>query len=561
MSFWTSNWNASQHQRRAFWTALALFTLFVLLPAGGGLVLAEAFRSLGEGRIATVIALAGALVVIEAGRMLALTHGVLWFARSWEYSRALLRYNMLDAQLASGGPRAGRPVRSTGEAIARFRDDTQDVASFIDGWIDLIAAAVFGVAALAVLATVDVTATLVMALPLFVVGVIAALLGNRLRRAHRIDRVATAGVTGTLGDLMSAAITIKVNDAADHALGQLRNAVDRRGSTAVRVRLYDYTIRSVGRATADIGLGLVLLATLGAFASGRLGTGEIVLFAAYGGWLGFLPRMIGLLVARGNQASVALDNMAELVADGESANVATPRRIAYRERSAPTDYVRLPRDRVALERLDVEGLGLQLGTGGIAEVSFTIERGSFTVVTGPVGAGKTTLLRAMLGLAGRGRTSGVVRWNGEEIDDRAAFLIPPQVAYLPQVPQLVSDSLRDNVLLGSPEDRLAAALALAAVEADVARMPEGADTRIGPRGVRLSGGQRQRVATARAVVQRPELLVLDDLSSALDVETELALMDNLAGAGITVLAVSHRRVALARADQVLTVRDGRLLSS
>jgi ATP-binding cassette subfamily B protein len=82
---------------------------------------------------------------------------------------------------------------------------------------------------------------------------------------------------------------------------------------------------------------------------------------------------------------------------------------------------------------------------------------------------------------------------------------------------------------------------------------------IGPRGLRLSGGQRQRVAAARALVQNPELLVLDDLSSALDVETEIELWSNLSRAGVTVLAVSHRRVALERADQVLTLEQGRLV--
>ena len=240
---------------------------------------------------------------------------------------------------------------------------------------------------------------------------------------------------------------------------------------------------------------------------------------------------------------------------------AVPRRVDYPESTrlrAPA-FVRTDRARVPLERLDVRNLSLRLGTGGVAGISFSLERGSFTVVTGPVGAGKTTLLRALLGLAGpQSDESGEVRWNGVPIEDRAAFFVPPQAAYLPQIPHLVSDPLRDNVLLGGPARELDEALRLAAVDGDVSRMPDGVGTRIGPRGVRLSGGQRQRVAMARALVQRPELLVLDDLSSALDVETELRLWANLAEEGTTVLAVSHRRVALARADQVLTLDNGRL---
>ena len=132
--------------------------------------------------------------------------------------------------------------------------------------------------------------------------------------------------------------------------------------------------------------------------------------------------------------------------------------------------------------------------------------------------------------------------------------MPPNAAFLSQVPQLISDSVADNVGLGPVStEALAAALALAAITDDIDAMPDGAATLIGPRGLRLSGGQRQRLATARALVHVPELVVLDDLSSALDVETELELWRNLADAGMTVLAVSHRAVAFERADQIITL--------
>jgi ATP-binding cassette subfamily B protein len=195
-------------------------------------------------------------------------------------------------------------------------------------------------------------------------------------------------------------------------------------------------------------------------------------------------------------------------------------------------------------------------------VTFALPRGSFTVVTGRVGSGKTTLLRALLGLLPP--DEGEVRWNGAMIDDPAAFFIPPRSAYTPQVPRLFSESLRGNILMGLPEDEvdLAGALHTAVLEPDVVTLEAGLDTVVGPRGVRLSGGQVQRAAAARMLVRNAELLVFDDLSSALDVETEQLLWERLVdksgAARPTCLVVSHRRPALRRADQIIVMEGGRI---
>jgi ATP-binding cassette subfamily B protein len=133
---------------------------------------------------------------------------------------------------------------------------------------------------------------------------------------------------------------------------------------------------------------------------------------------------------------------------------------------------------------------------------------------------------------------------------------------VPQVPRLFSEPPVDTVLLGLADAGLDRALALACLEDDLAAMPDGRRTRVGPKGVRLSGGQVQRTAAARAFVRRPELLVIDDLSSALDVETEARVWDRLFEAtdgNLTVIAVSHRPRVLARADQVVHLDRGRRL--
>lgn len=154
-----------------------------------------------------------------------------------------------------------------------------------------------------------------------------------------------------------------------------------------------------------------------------------------------------------------------------------------------------------------------------------------------------------------------ILWNDMPIHDPASFFVPPQAAYTPQNPKLFSQTLLDNILLGLPQDTadVTAALRLAVLGPDLATMPQGLTTVIGPRGMRLSGGQMQRTAAARMFVREPELFVFDEISSALDVETEHTLWEQLfAQRDATCLVVAHRRPALMRADKILLLKDGRL---
>ncbi len=163
--------------------------------------------------------------------------------------------------------------------------------------------------------------------------------------------------------------------------------------------------------------------------------------------------------------------------------------------------------------------------------------------------------------------SGNLFWNDQKIHNLANFLILPQAAYTPQIPQLFSASLRDNLLLGLAgkqiENELARAIATAIFEQDVTAMPNGLETLVGTQGFRLSGGQKQRAAAARMLLRQSQLLVFDDLSSALDIKTEEQLWNKLlkpttAKQSSTYLAVSHRLSVLNRADQIIVLEAGQI---
>ena len=139
--------------------------------------------------------------------------------------------------------------------------------------------------------------------------------------------------------------------------------------------------------------------------------------------------------------------------------------------------------------------------------------------------------------------------------------MPPRCAYTSQVPRLFSEQLRTNILLGLLESRvdLDGAIRTAVMERDVEELEAGLETVVGPRGVMLSGGQVQRTAAARMFVRVPELFVFDDVSSALDVETEQELWQRVSELDeATSLVVSHRRAAYRRADHIIVLKDGRV---
>lgn len=555
---WRLAWRASQHRPREFWVGWFLFVVFFTMPAITGYFLAKGYSALEQDDVTETVWWAVAIAMSETIRMVAIHHGALIWTKAWIHMQTLLRANMLSAQMASGGIHAGQPIGSAGSAITHFRDDTEDVANLVDGVVDISGGIVFTVIAGFVLGAADARAAAILVIPLVGVGIATRTLDTRIKEYRAADRAATEEVTGLLGDVMAAATTVKVNDAADSMVSRLRVLVDERRTTAVRDRVLEEGVQAFSQGASDIGLGLVLLVSAGAIASGSFDLGTLALFTAYLGWLSFLPRMVGRVLARRKQAGVAFARMSQLVADAEARNTVRRRALPIDPGDRRVRPAIVRPDRVPLERIDVAALTVRYdGRAVLDDVAFSVRRGEFVVITGPVGAGKSTLLRALLGLAWQADVDGSVRWNGDEIVDRSAFLVPPNAAFLSQVPQLISDSVGDNVGLGPIDaDRLAVALRLSAIDDDIGAMPDGIDTMIGPRGLRLSGGQRQRLATARALVHAPELVVLDDLSSALDVETEVRLWTNLADAGMTVIAVSHRAVAFDRADQVLRLDRG-----
>jgi ATP-binding cassette subfamily B protein len=550
-----------------------------VVPLGGGLVLQQVFDQLSGHQPASLqqslwwcAAFVGVEIVRGIMIVIAWTYGVYW----WMAAATLLRANVLRSVLTARGPAAARLPHSSGEAVARLRDDVADTVDFTDESVSLAGTTLFAAAALAIMASIDPVITLVLVVPMAAIAVLSRALRRAIGRLHRRARARGAAVTAYIGEIFAGVLAIKTAGAEEAALERLREHNRRRRDAAVKDRLATDLLDAATGTTVELGIGLVLLLAAPAMRGGEFTVGDLALFTSYIGWLTALPRSIGTVLYRLPQAAVSTERLTRLMTPHESADYLSRDGGVWLHRDPPppaaawlmgADRPEVLEERTGaggrtdrLESLEVRGLTVRHdGDRGVFDVDLRLERGSFTVVTGAVGAGKTTLVRALLGLLPL--DAGTISWNGVPVDDPGTFLVPGRTAYAGQVPRLFSETLRDNLLLGWPatEEEIGRALELAAFEPDLAAMPHGLDTVVGPRGVRLSGGQVQRATAARALVRTPQLLVVDDLSSALDVETERLLWERIAGRGPgTVLVVSHRQAALERADQVVVLDRGRV---
>ncbi len=547
------------------WTiSLSLWVAFFTMPLPAGLALRAILDQLPEGDGAPLPLLIAILAGFEIGRWIVLFPAIIQWHGSWVFWHTVPRVNALRSLVSDPGPATGRLPGSSGEAVSRFRDDARDVAQVLDVWLDLIAAGLTTVAGVIVLYLISPVAAMAIVGPILLVLGIGHLLAARLRAWRWAEREATASVTSFIGDAFGAIATVKVSAAEPAILERFARLGSTRAESAQADQVGTQLAQTLGGITANAGLGLALVLIAPAMSNGELSIGDIGLFTTYATAVSSLPRITARWSALQRQGDVSAARLGRLMPDHDpdqaSVSVTTWLRTgppAFETVTPPAPAARTGADR--LEDLRVRGLQVHLDdTDQLGGVDLDVPRGQFVVITGPVGSGKSVLLRALLGLVPR--RGGTIWWNGEEVVDPATFLVPPRAAYLPQVPRLFSESLTDTVLLGHDPAGLADALERARLGEDLAAMPHGLDTTVGPKGVRLSGGQIQRTAAARALVRHPELLVVDDLSSALDVTTESEIWDGLFAADateLTVLAVSHRPRVLARADQVIELRDGR----
>ena len=560
---WRALWRLMTFDAPLYALNLLMWGLMHSLPLVNGLILRAFFDALSGSAPAgglddpwTLLAL---LVAVSLGRVADQVYGVWVWAALFFTAQGLLRRNLLRWIVKETGQRS--LLDSAGEAVTRFRDDVDELVRYLEHYVDGGGIVLYVILAVGVMVAIDARLTAITLAPLLVIVLLTQRMSGRIRRYRRATREATGVVTGFIGETFGAVLAVKVGRAERHVIHRFDQLNEKRRRAALKDTLFSELLRSINWNIANVGTGVVLLAVNRAVRDGSFSVGDLALFISY------LPRTtqfvywISEIIAQHRRSGLAIERMQTLLKGAPREELVKDGSLHLSGALPEVPYV--PKTAVhRLERLAVRGLTHRYADGqrGIEDVDLELARGTFTVITGRIGSGKTTLLRALLGILPA--NAGEVTWNGRVVAQPDQFLVPPRCAYTPQSPRLFSETLRDNILLGVPaaHDELEEAVRLAVFERDVGQLDAGYETPVGPRGVRLSGGQMQRAAAARMFVRRPELLVFDDLSSALDVETEKVLWERVAAraGGATVLAVSHRRAALTRADQIVVLKDGRV---
>ncbi len=434
------------------------------------------------------------------------------------------------------------------ESVADLQDVVVTAASNV---ADRVMGVVSAVARVSVLLGLLVSALVLDAMVVVLVLLAGVVLLASARPLSRLGRSLAAAHTAAGKDLADAlgassdmALEVRLHDAAGPVEADVAARIDAVSDQHRRLVLLRQLLPIVHQLLA-ITLALTGLVALAALGSGRPATSGAAV----------------LIAIRAMMASQPLQNVAarlnELAGYWERFEERT-----RRSGSGPPSTGVRPLTRVGDLVLDRVRFAYGTGREVFEDLTLRVDAGVSVAVVGPSGSGKSTLFQLLLRLREPGRGRYLV--NGVEAGEIAAADWARRVAAVPQEPRLWPTSVRDNIRFFRPwidDDAVRRAAGLAQIHDDVDRLPDGYGTAVGPRGAALSVGQRQRVCLARALAGAPDVLILDEPSSALDERTEQLLCDalqQLAGA-VTLVVFTHRPRPAAICDRVLELRDGGLV--
>lgn len=441
----------------------------------------------------------------------------------------------------------------TGSLIARSINDIEAVEDFIaHGIPDVVMAVVLPLTMMAVLAAIEPWLTLIIVLPLPLAGYVVFRFTRRIRHMWRQVRSGVSDLVAQVQDNLSGFTEIKsFGREEEQAQLIVARSAQYRDASIDANRL---SLMPAGIVEFTAGVGIVLAVWVGGeFAlQGRMSVADLYLFVAY---LGYIYQPFLKLADIGDmlyKAATSLERVFELL-DVEPEILSPPQAVDLRGREAELVW------QVELERVT---FAYREDAAALDEISFHMAAGEMVALVGPTGAGKSTISRLLPRFYDP--QSGCVRVAGYDVREMDLAFLRGNIAAVLQDVFLFHGTVAENILFGRPDathQEMVDAAQAANAEEFILHLPQGYDTIIGERGVRLSGGQKQRLSIARALLKDAPILILDEATSSVDVETEILIQEaiNRLARNRTTLVIAHRLSTIRHAHKILVLEQGRIV--
>lgn len=433
----------------------------------------------------------------------------------------------------------------TGDLISRATNDVNAVRMFLGFGVRMLFGAVLGLTlSMLVMCWIDWRLALLAVVPMPVMALVMNRLAGRVHHGFRSVQEQFSRISARVQENLSGIRVVKAfaqRGAEMDAFDELSRDYLVKNGRLIRIQslLFPLTFLISGASLA------VILWIGGTHViEGRLTLGDFVAFNAYLTKLIFPMITLGWMIDRYQRGLASMKRIEEVLETEPEI-----------EDSARVRAVGAPGGEIEFRNLAFAYNGASV----LRDINLHIPRGRTLAVVGRVGSGKTTLARLIPRLILP--TDGAVLIDGVSVDQIPLAALRASIGFVPQDTFLFSDSLRENICLGSDgavEADIRWACDVAGLTSDLANFPQGIETVIGERGVTLSGGQKQRTALARAVIRRPEILILDDALASVDTQTEERILSRLREvmASRTTIIIAHRISTVQDADQILVLDEG-----
>lgn len=547
------SWKYMRGQRGVFVLAVASQALSVVLKIVAPILSARVIVNLDMGDFSKLILTGLALLIIRA-----VTDFVL-FVSNYSYNRVYNRtLSNLEKDLVGSVLKIVDECideKGTGLFIQRLTSDTTSLATGFNTLADLISQLCNYIGILAAILFVNPLVFAYVIALMTVLSLLEWLRTIRMRKDDRVYRESNERFIGFVGEMVKGAQDVKLLSSErmfrDELDRRIQDANDKRmllQANSWKYKLTRWELGEVGDFAFILLLGLMI-------ANHKLDSvNAIILFNYYFGLGAPAVLLIGQLLEFIKDFNLSAERVYALIGSPEF-----PKEAFGREHLASVrGEIRFEHVKFAYRSSDLKSAPRTV----LNDLSFEVPAGSTTALVGRSGCGKTTALRLISKLYDV--SGGGVYLDGVNIRELDRESIRSQVAVVNQNPYIFHLSVRDNLRLVKPdltEEEMRRVCAMACIDDDIEKMPDGYDTLIGEGGTNLSGGQRQRLAIARALLKDFRILLLDEATSALDNVTQSKIQGAIRNVGKdhTVIIVAHRLSTIADADKIIYLEDGRVL--